>query len=160
MERTRSRPLGVTIVAILAIIDGIILLTGGILAVTIVPLVSSGLNGTLSNITVTDQQGQQVKVQSTGMTGAVATIAIAAGSVAIVLGLVWFGLAWGLLTGKGWAWIITVILSIISIVFGIVGIASGGAPSIIGLIINGVILYYMFRPNVKAYFGRGVKISN
>ncbi|MGA8565366.1 MAG: DUF2127 domain-containing protein [Nitrososphaeraceae archaeon] len=160
MERTRSRPLGVTIVAILAIIDGIILLTGGILAVTIVPLVSSGLNGTLSNITVTDQQGQQVKVQSTGMTGMVATIAIIAGSVAIVLGLVWFGLAWGLLTGKGWAWIITVILSIISIVFGIVGIASGGAPSIISLIINGVILYYMYRPNVKSYFGRGVKISN
>ena len=160
MERTRSRPLGVTIVAILAIIDGIILLTGGILAVTIVPLVSSGLNGTLSNITVTDQQGQQVKVQSTGMTGMVATIAIIAGSVAIVLGLVWFGLAWGLLTSKGWAWIITVILSIISIVFSIVGIASGGAPSIISLIINGVILYYMYRPNVKAYFGRGVKISN
>ena len=160
MERTRSRPLGVTIVSILAIIDGIILLTGGILAVTIVPLVSSGLNGTLSNITVTDQQGQQVKVQSTGMTGMVATIAIIAGSVAMVLGLVWFGLTWGLLTGKGWAWIITVILSIISIVFGIVGIASGGAPSIISLIINGVILYYMYRPNVKSYFGRGVKISN
>ena len=160
MERTRSRPLGVTIVAILAIIDGIILLTGGILAVTIVPLVSSGLNGTLSNITVTDQQGQQVKVQRTGMTGIVATIAIVAGSVAIVLGIVWFVLAWGLLTGKGWAWIITVILSIISIVFGIVGIASGGAPSIISLIINGVILYYMYRPNVKSYFGRGVKISN
>ena len=160
MERTRSRPLGVTIVSILAILNGIVLLTGGILAVTIVPLVSSGLNGTLSNITVTDQQGQQVKVQSTGMTGMVATIAIIAGSVAMVLGLVWFGLAWGLLTGKGWAWIITVILSIISIVFSIVGIASGGAPSFISLIINGVILYYMYRPNVKSYFGRGVKISN
>ena len=94
MERTRSRPLGVTIVSILAIIDGIILLTGGILAVTIVPLVSSGLNGTLSNITVTDQQGQQVKVQITGMTGMVATIAIIAGSVAIGPGscLVWISL--------------------------------------------------------------------
>ena len=160
MERTRSRPLGVTIVSILAILNGIVLLTGGILAVTIVPLVSSGLNGALSNITVTDQQGQQVNVQSTGMTGIVATTAIIAGSVAIVLGIVWFVLAWGLLTGKGWAWIITVILSIISIVFGIVGIASGGAPSIISLIINGVILYYMYRPNVKSYFGRGVKISN
>ena len=94
------------------------------------------------------------------MTGMVATIAIIAGSVAICTGscLVWISL--GLLTGKGWAWMITVILSIISIVFGIVGIASGGAPSIISLIINGVILYYMYRPNVKSYFGRGVKISN
>ena len=156
MERTRSRPLGVTIVAILAIIDGIVLLTGGIFAVTVVPVVNSGL----TNLSVTDQQGQQVNIQGTGMNGILATIAIVAGSVAIILAIIWFLLAWGLLTAKGWAWIITVILSIISIVFGIVGIASGGAPSIISLIINGVILYYMFRPNVKAYFGRGVKISN
>jgi uncharacterized membrane protein (DUF2068 family) len=157
MERARARPIGVTIIAILAIIDGIVLLTGGILAVTIVPLVSSGLNGALTNITVTDQQGQQVNVQSTGMNGIVATVAIVAGSIAIVLGIVWFVLAWGLLTGKGWAWIITLILAIISVIFSIVGIASGGAPSIISLIINGVILYYMYRPNVKSYFGR-VKI--
>ena len=157
MERVRARPIGVTIIAILAIIDGIVLLTGGILAVTIVPLVSSGLNGALTNITVTDQQGQQVNVQSTGMNGIVATIAMVAGSIAIVLGIVWFVLAWGLLTGKGWAWIITLILAIISVIFSIVGIASGGAPSIISLIINGVILYYMYRPNVKSYFGR-VKI--
>lgn len=157
MERARARPIGVTIIAILAIIDGIVLLTGGILAVTIVPLVSSGLNGALSNITVTNQQGELVNVQSTGMNGIVATIAMVAGSIAIVLGIVWFVLAWGLLTGKGWAWIITLILAIISVIFSIVGIASGGAPSIISLIINGVILYYMYRPNVKSYFGR-VKI--
>ena len=157
MERVRARPIGVTIIAILAIIDGIVLLTGGILAVTIVPLISSGLNGALSNITVTNQQGQQVNVHSTSMNGIVATVAIVAGSIAIVLGIVWFVLAWGLLTGKGWAWIITLILAIISVIFSIVGIASGGAPSIISLIINGVILYYMYRPNVKSYFGR-VKI--
>ena len=49
MERAKARPIGVTIIAILAIIDGIVLLTGGILAVTIVPMLSSGLNGGLSN---------------------------------------------------------------------------------------------------------------
>ena len=157
MDRARTRPIGVTIIAILAIIDGIVLLTGGILAVTIVPLISSGLNGALSNITVTNQQGQQVNVHSTSMNGIVATVAIVAGSIAIVLGIVWFVLAWGLLTGKGWAWIITLILAIVSVIFSIVGIVSGGAPSIISLIINGIILYYMYRPNVKSYFGR-VKI--
>jgi len=157
MDRARTRPIGVTIIAILAIIDGIVLLTGGILAVTIVPLISSGLNGALSDITVTNQQGQQVNVHSTSMNGIVATVAIVAGSIAIVLGIVWFVLAWGLLTGKGWAWIITLILAIVSVIFSIVGIVSGGAPSIISLIINGIILYYMYRPNVKSYFGR-VKI--
>ncbi len=79
------------------------------------------------------------------------------GPVTIVLAIARFVLAWGLFTGKGWAWIITVILAIISVIFSLIGIASGGAPSIVSLIINGVILYYMYRPNVRAYFGR-VKI--
>ena len=40
-----------------------------------------------------------------------------------------------------------------SIVFSIVGIASGLLHSIITLIIYGVIVYYMYRPEDKSYFG-------
>ncbi len=160
MERTKSRPVGVTIVAILTVVNGIVLITGGFFAVYFVPhLVTSELNGALSNITVSNQQGEQISIPSTGITGIVSTISIVAGSVAIALGIAWFVITWGLFTGKGWSWIITVILAIISVIFNLVGIASGGAPSIVSLIINGVILYYMYRPNVKAYFGR-VRIPN
>jgi hypothetical protein len=59
-----------------------------------------------------------------------------------------------LFTAKGWAWLITVILAIISVVFSIIGIGTASVTSIPTLIINGVILYYMFRPNIKSYFGR------
>jgi hypothetical protein len=76
----------------------------------------------------------------------------------IALGVAGLVVAWGLLIAKGWAWIITVIISIISIITSIVGIASGGFYHIITLIIYAVILYYLYKPEVKAYFGR-IKVS-
>jgi hypothetical protein len=116
---TRSHPLGVTILSILAGISGIVGIVVGIIASLIIP---------------------------------------PAGVVGIVIGLIWLGLAWGLWTGKGWAWIITVIIAIISIIFNIFGAVTGHVDQIISLIIAAVMLYYLFRPNVKAYFGRGTKI--
>jgi hypothetical protein len=74
-----------------------------------------------------------------------------------------------LLKGKGWAWTITIILIIIGIAIQIVStsvgsvlvgfhntnnVSSGIAGSIIGIAINIVILYYLYRPHVKAYFGK------
>lgn len=76
------------------------------------------------------------------------------GGVLIILGIVSFIVAWGLLKGKGWAWTVTVILSIISIVTGIVSLAGGNAGSIVNVIISGIIIYYLYRPHVKAYFGK------
>lgn len=79
--------------------------------------------------------------------------------------------SYGLLKGKGWAWTITVVLSIVSVVIRIISVIptsmfNASFPSdmnalvsriiahIVGLAINGVILYYLYRPNVKAYFGK------
>ena len=92
------------------------------------------------------------------MTGAAAHAAMIGGGIAIALGIAWLVIAWGLFTAKGWAWIITVILAIISAIFSAIGIGGGAViPHLIILIIDIVILYYMYRPNVKSYFGR-VKI--
>jgi len=99
-----KRPIGVTIIAILIIIGGILLLLEG---------------------------------------GIFIAIAIAC-----------FVVAWGLLKGKGWAWIVTLIITIVSIIADIVSLIAGSFGSIGGLIINGVIIYYLYRPSVKAYFGR------
>ncbi len=76
------------------------------------------------------------------------------GAAFIALGAAYFFVAWGLLTGKSWAWTITLILTVIDIAMGLISIIANPA-SIIGLIINGIILYYLFRPHVKAYFGKG-----
>ena len=129
MQTGRSRPFGVTIVAILMIIEGIFLILGGIAGI-----VAGGIIGA-----------------ELGIAGGVI---IAGTSVALALGIAGLFIAWGLITGKGWAWIITIIITIIMAIVNITQIASGRYEHIFGLIINGVILYYMYRPQVKAYFGR------
>jgi hypothetical protein len=86
-------------------------------------------------------------------------IGIAIGAVLLALAIVSFVVAYGLLKGRGWAWTITVILSIISIVLNAISIAAGNIASIISIIISGIILYYLYRPHVKAYFGKGVSPS-
>lgn len=117
----RDRPIGITIIAILMIISGIIFIISGI-----------------------------------GLTAlSVLSLAFLAGGIGtIILGIACLVVAWGLLKGAGWAWIITLIITIISIVVNIVHLASGNTASIIGIIINGIIIYYLYRPNVKSYFGR------
>jgi len=130
LQTGRKRPLGVTIVAILMLINGIILIASGAFGITTAEI----LAGEMGN----------------ALTGGIVAIS----SVVIALGIASLIIAWGLITGKGWAWIITVILSIISIIMSIISIAAGSFGSIVSLIINGVILYYMYRPDVKSYFGR------
>jgi hypothetical protein len=86
-------------------------------------------------------------------------IGIAIGGILLALAIVSFVVAYGLLKGLGWAWTVTVILSIISIVLNALSIAAGNISSIISIIISGIILYYLYRPHVKAYFGKGVSQS-
>ena len=92
-------------------------------------------------------------------TGAILLV-VGIGVVPIVLGIASFVMAYGLWKGKGWAWTITLIISVISIISAIVSIAFGGYGAIINIIINAVIIYYLYRPNVKAYFGKPVSYSS
>ena len=84
---------------------------------------------------------------------------LAIGGILIAIGILSFVVAYGLLKGRRWAWTLTVILSIISIVLAAISIAVGSIPSIISIIISGIILYYLYRPHVKAYFGKTVSAS-
>jgi lysylphosphatidylglycerol synthetase-like protein (DUF2156 family) len=146
------RPAALTTVTILSIINGIVLLVGGVASILIVPtIISSLVSNDLSNLTNTEDLSPQFE---TVLTNAIINVIYIVSSVAIALGLAWFGLAWGLFTGKGWAWLITVIFAIITVVVSIIGVLSGSITSIPTLIINGVILYYMYRPHIKSYFGR------
>jgi len=81
---------------------------------------------------------------------------LAIGGIVIAIGILSFVVAYGLLKGRRWAWILTVILSIISMVLAAISIAAGSIPSITSIIISGIILYYLYRRHVKAYFGKAV----
>lgn len=75
------------------------------------------------------------------------------------LAIVSFIAAYGLLKGLRWAWTATLVLSIISIVWYVISIAitPGDGGRIIGIFISAVIIYYLYRPHVKGYFGKEVR---
>jgi hypothetical protein len=137
-----GRPTGVTIIAVLMVIGGVIMLFGGISAVALAPFLPATLQS----------QDFAGDVSAT-MLGGVAT---ASGALFIALGIASLVIAYGLFKGRGWAWTAAVVLSIIGIVMAVVSIVTGNFGSIVSIIINGVILYYLYRPHVKAYFGKAV----
>jgi hypothetical protein len=168
----KSRPTGVTIIAILNIISGIIMLFGAIALIaigailpTLLPSPAFNQSQLPGNLPALGNQSQlpgnlpalgnqsQLPGNLPVLFGG---IGIAIGVVLLAIAIVSFVVAYGLLKGLGWAWTVSVILSIISIAFNAISIAAGNVSSIISIIISGIILYYLYRPHVKAYFGKGV----
>ena len=84
-------------------------------------------------------------------------VSSASGVLLLILGIASLVVAYGLFKAKKWAWTTSVVLSIISIAMGIVSIVTGNIGSIASIAISGLILYYLYRPHVKAYFGKTVQ---
>ena len=168
MAQKVDRPLGVTIIAILAIISGILLLFGGISLV---------ITGALINASYVDITPNN-DFRSIGSIIGIALLII--GSILLIIGLIYLIVSYGLLKGKGWARTITIVITIISIAIQVISeiirymlaasiahnypklaevIANNNNSaiysllgSIIAIIIDIVIIYYLYRPNVKEFF--------
>ena len=82
-------------------------------------------------------------------------VVVAIGGIITAVGVVSFIVAYGLLKGMGWAWTLTVVLPIISILLNAISLATGKFRWNSCVIISGIILYYIYRSPVKSYFGRG-----
>jgi hypothetical protein len=173
----QPHPTGVTIIAILNIIVGIILLLGGIAFVVVGVGLSSLLPSALEDRNLTDNFGIDYL---SGIPPSLILGLIAIGSVMIAIGIVWFIVTYGLLKSMRWAWTVTTVVSIISIVLSVITTISTvqtlfwlglgiilppAAPidpspppppfgAIATIIISGIIICYLYRPNVKAYFGK------
>jgi lysylphosphatidylglycerol synthetase-like protein (DUF2156 family) len=76
------------------------------------------------------------------------------GGILIIIGLAYFAVAYGLWKGLRWAWILTLIVSVIGIIVGLGSIVVGNVGSLFHVIVNAIVIYYLYRPNVKAYFGK------
>lgn len=168
-----NRPTGVTIIAILTIIGGILLCFGGISLLAL----GAFFAAVPINTIISEQQQQQLQpeiqnqAELESLTQFLVGIGIVIGAVILAVGIGYLVVSYGLLKGKGWAWTVTIILTIIAIAIQIISVilssmfnasfssdmnalASEIISHIIGLAINGVILYYLYRPNVKAFFGK------
>jgi magnesium-transporting ATPase (P-type) len=193
LDRQIKRPIGVTIIAILTIIGGVILIFGGIsLLVFGAFFTSVPIDVFISEQMKQQQQQQQLQLQQPEqqpqqelqnaaelqeLARFLGGVGIVIGAIVLAVGIGYLVVSYGLLKGKGWAWIITVILTIIAIAVQIVSgvtasmfdasfvddtnsFVTGIIAQIVGIAINGVILYYLYRPNVKAFFGRSLPSTN
>ena len=138
----KKRPIGVTIIAILIIIDGILLLLAGIGVIAVGSLFISEIIG-LGFVII--------------------------GAILLAVGIGYIVVSYGLLKGKRWSWTITVVLLFIGIAIDVASIIifeyftfdtdtssflTSNSGSIAGIIISVIILYYLYRPHVKSYFGK------
>jgi hypothetical protein len=166
-----KRPVGVTIIAILAIVGGIVLIFGGLSS-----LISGAFFAVMPiEVVMTQQQQIQQEIQKAAelhvLIQFLGSTSIVMGAIVLAIGIGYLVVSYGLLKGKGWAWTITVILTIVSIVIQIVFVTTTSmlntslnhdantslyhlVDQIIGIAINGIILYYLYRPYVKTYFGK------
>ena len=119
-----QRPLGVTIIAILVGIQGVLLLIGGILA--FFGIFIPGVGGVFAVIS----------------------------SITILIAVLILYFAMSLWTLKPWAFWATVIIEIINVVFGLIALFSGREwVNVFGLILSAIILiYFLVSSNVRAAF--------
>jgi hypothetical protein len=119
-----GRPTGVTILAVLYFIQGIMML--------MVPIIFSMCLGSMFSLPGVEESGADE-----GLFAAGAMCWIVFG----ILALFYFIVGIGLLKGQNWARIVAIILAIIGLL---------NVP--IGTIISIIILLYLFKADVKAYF--------
>ena len=135
---TVSRPTGVAILGILGFIGSIITILIGIGGLILSAFLTAFLNA----------------LGVSGLSSAIAGAVVAVLSVGVLIaGLIYLLLSWGLWSGKNWARIIWIIFSVLG-ALGALGTIAAGAyiAGIIDLVINGLIIYYLTRPHVAAYF--------
>ena len=116
-----SRPSGVTILGILAILIGVLGIAGGAVLLT-----------------------------STDITTLLLSV------FAVLVGLLYLATGIGFFRGDSWARILGILVSLLSLVRNLIEAATGGIIfAIPGIIVAAIILYYLTRPEVKAWFVQG-----
>ena len=152
-RQQKHRPLGITIIAILTIIDGMAFLASGIAAVTIAPFLF-GVDINNSNNNVPPVTGTSTLGSVTIPDTLLVRMSVVTGVAILTLGIAYFVMTYGLLKGKGWAWTVTVVLCCIGIALGLVSVVNRHLDGIFNILINAFIFYYIYRPYVKSFFGK------
>ena len=119
-----ERPLGVTILGILWVLFGLMWLVAAFIGGAVLTMIGLGAIGAIIGV-----------------------ILFIIGVIDILIGIGCFK-AWG------WVWIVGVIFMVINLLIGLVSLFSSPVTGLVTIIIAAIILWYLFQPNVKAYFGK------
>jgi hypothetical protein len=133
MMRRPSRPAGITILAILEILIGII--------------------GLLASLAIIGLSALFLTIPALGVL--LGPLGLIIGGVVLFFSSIWLATGVGFLHGKSWSWTLGMIFSILSLLGAIgaltIGLFTGG---VVGLFFWGLMLYYLTRTHVKAFFGK------
>jgi uncharacterized membrane protein (DUF2068 family) len=141
---TVKRPAGVTFLAVLAIIAGVLNLAAGLGFLAGAPLIPDVAVGTVAE----------------DIAGSLKSIAMVIGVAWLVVGAAQLAFAYGAWTLKPWGWILGLVIEGSSILLTfIIGIMAGNlgatlVASIIPLAVAIIIIAYLLSPTVKSAFGR------
>lgn len=124
-ESSIERPTGVQILSVLVILGGIFFFLIGF------ALIAAGGFAAVEGFEAIG-----------GVLGAI-------GFIVFILGVITIGSGWGLWNLKKWAYQVTMIVTFLFFIFSILTIPAG----ILGLIIFGIILYYLTRSEIKEIYG-------
>ncbi len=119
-----ERPLGVTIIGILWILSGLMWFVAAFLGGALLAVIGLGALGAI-----------------------VGVILFIIGIIDILLGI-------GSFKGWSWVWLIGVIFMVINLLIGLVSLFSSPGTGIITIVIAAIVLWYLFQPQVKSFFGR------
>ncbi len=142
-----NRPVGVTIIAVLQLLQSLL---GLLVGLGILLFKDAFVKAFIQNSQI-QQSSQQVPPEALQLGLNIG------GGVAILGALIGLLLAYGLFALKGWAWIITLIFSILGILGNLMTAINGQGNrgiAVVQLVINAVIIYYLLRSEVKRAFGR------
>ena len=171
------RPLGIRLLGIFHMVYGILLVISGIVLGSVVLLSvlmggmgsSDGINGIVIGLHETvgwfsiGEINGLVSSSGSNFEGRMQTmnLAVSIAFVEIGLGIVTFVIGRGLFKGKRWAWIVTIAASVISIPVFALFMGELNNLFIVGSIVFEIlVLYYMCRPKVRAYFNQNIKSKN
>ncbi len=126
---SRKIPLGVNIISILILIIGILNIIIGSLAIA---------GGSLLGVTELEILGAFILIMGISI---------------LAIGIIELIIFFSLRKGKNWARIVIIVLEIITIIFALISIFSGGFISLIPLVIAGVIAgYLIFSKKARRFF--------
>jgi uncharacterized membrane protein (DUF2068 family) len=157
MQPKAPRPTGVTVLAVLAILAAIGLLFFGS------ALIGLGLLlGTLTasvDITNAITTAGYPGLASLGV-GTISALIIALGAVFVIIGILYLIVGFGFFGGKRWAWNLGIVVSVIGIVLDVIQMIGGNYSGVLPLVISLLIIYYLMRPHVKVFFGKGTRMAS
>jgi len=136
-----QRPVGISVISVLEALGGALLF----IAATALAALSTARSSLQDWI----ETYSTISIPNIG--DLIGAIALGIAAVLVILGIMALVSAYGLWNGKGWAWYLSVILLVLWLILSLLSLPGG----IIGLIIAGLLLWYFFRPYVKAFFGLG-----